>query len=150
MKEFEYLVSATIPVLTQGGALSGLLIALSISAYYLIFIGLWTVRAHRRSSNHSAKLDTVASQIALASILIYCAPLIGLLGTVQGMIGGFAAIADTATPQPQFARHISAALTTTGLGLVIALPAMLGLRQLQRQHAFAKRLLLAQTGDQRL
>jgi len=55
------------------------------------------------------------------------APLIGLLGTVTGMIQAFAAIAKTteAMNQAVLAVHISEALITTASGLIIAIPAII-------------------------
>ncbi len=51
------------------------------------------------------------------------APLIGLLGTVLGMIGAFDALgAGAQSNQESIAGSISLALTTTLLGLVIAIP----------------------------
>jgi len=54
------------------------------------------------------------------------APLVGLLGTVTGLVEVFATFADQpGVPDPeQFVAGISLALTTTILGLAIAIPAM--------------------------
>ena len=54
-------------------------------------------------------------------------PMVGLLGTVFGMIGAFSVIALTpdAAPNPQkLADGISLALVTTAVGLVIGIPAL--------------------------
>ena len=53
-------------------------------------------------------------------------PMIGLFGTVHGMIGSFHVIAtNTATPKPsELAQGISRALFTTLVGLLIAIPAI--------------------------
>jgi biopolymer transport protein ExbB len=54
-------------------------------------------------------------------------PMIGLLGTVEGMVESFMVIANTATgaPDPQeLARGISKALFTTLVGLYLAIPAL--------------------------
>lgn len=51
------------------------------------------------------------------------APLLGLLGTVVGMIEIFGATGGTANPG-QLARGISIALYNTAFGLIIAIPAM--------------------------
>lgn len=50
------------------------------------------------------------------------APLLGLFGTIVGMIEIFAAQGAVANPQ-QLAHGISVALYTTGFGLIIAIPA---------------------------
>ncbi|GMQ97242.1 MAG: MotA/TolQ/ExbB proton channel family protein [Gammaproteobacteria bacterium] len=53
-------------------------------------------------------------------------PLLGLLGTVLGMIKVFAAITESGVGNPQaLASGISEALITTAAGLIIAIPALL-------------------------
>jgi len=55
-------------------------------------------------------------------------PMIGLLGTVEGMVESFMVIANTATgaPNPQdLAKGISKALLTTLVGLYLAIPALM-------------------------
>jgi biopolymer transport protein ExbB len=55
-------------------------------------------------------------------------PMIGLLGTVEGMVESFMVIANTATgaPDPQeLAKGISKALFTTLVGLYLAIPALM-------------------------
>lgn len=52
-------------------------------------------------------------------------PMIGLFGTVQGMISAFRTIASGSTPEPrQLALDISTALFTTLAGLAVAIPAI--------------------------
>ena len=52
------------------------------------------------------------------------APMLGLLGTVFGMIDAFSAIAQTGVPQAsEIAKGIARALVTTQIGLLIAIPA---------------------------
>ncbi|MEM7700074.1 MAG: MotA/TolQ/ExbB proton channel family protein [Verrucomicrobiota bacterium] len=59
------------------------------------------------------------------SILAQAAPMMGLLGTVSGMIGAFAKLSQGGTGDPsKFAGDISEALITTASGLVVALPAI--------------------------
>ena len=51
------------------------------------------------------------------------APLLGLLGTVLGMVGAFESLSRTATPNhEELAASISLALVTTLLGLILAIP----------------------------
>ncbi len=51
------------------------------------------------------------------------APLLGLLGTVLGMVGAFETLSLTATPNhEQLASNISLALVTTLMGLILAIP----------------------------
>lgn len=70
------------------------------------------------------KLEHRLSYMALIGSI---SPMIGLLGTVQGMIASFDVIANTATgaPKPsELAEGISTALFTTLVGLFIAIPAI--------------------------
>lgn len=68
-------------------------------------------------------------------IIIGAAPLIGLLGTVFGLYEVFGHIpADTGVPdQAAFTRGIALALSTTILGLAIAIPCLVGSGYLQRR-----------------
>ena len=76
----------------------------------------------------------------LRQTLISSAPLMGLLGTVTGMITTFSSLSDGAWVQSSggIAGGISQALLTTQLGLGIALPSLFWQRLLQRR---ARRLL---------
>ncbi len=60
------------------------------------------------------------------SVVANVAPLLGLLGTVQGMIGAFETVAGTAAKSSAYyedlARNISIALITTFQGLTVAIP----------------------------
>jgi biopolymer transport protein ExbB len=63
-------------------------------------------------------------RLSWLSLIAAVAPMMGLLGTVQGMINAFEKIAATkgqATPD-QLAKDISMALITTMLGLTVAIP----------------------------
>jgi biopolymer transport protein ExbB len=53
------------------------------------------------------------------------APLLGLLGTVIGMIEIFGAQTNTGTNPGQLAHGISIALYNTAFGLIVAIPAMI-------------------------
>ncbi len=69
------------------------------------------------------KLEHRLSYMALIGTI---SPMVGLFGTVQGMISSFRTIAEsTGTPKPsQLAEGISTALFTTLVGLGIAIPAI--------------------------
>lgn len=70
------------------------------------------------------KLEHRLSYIAMIGTI---APMVGLLGTVDGMIASFSVIANTtSSPKPsELAAGISTALFTTLVGLIIAIPAIL-------------------------
>ena len=80
----------------------------------------------------TACLDGLRHDILILSALTAVAPLIGLLGTVRGMVGTFSAVSqvagDTGT---EVAAGISQALLTTQFGLVIALPGVFGVSRLR-------------------
>ena len=86
------------------------------------------------------QLETGISTIKLLAAV---APLLGLLGTVTGMIGTFQAITQFGTGDPKLmAGGISQALITTVMGLVVAVPLLFSHAILQ---AKAKSLLLLLT-----
>jgi biopolymer transport protein ExbB len=59
------------------------------------------------------------------SVIGSISPLLGLTGTVLGIVGAFKTLSAGATPDHQaLAGHISLALITTLLGLIVAIPCM--------------------------
>lgn len=59
------------------------------------------------------------------SVISQAAPMVGLLGTVSGMIKAFATLKQSGMGDPgQLAGNISEALVTTASGLIVALPAI--------------------------
>jgi biopolymer transport protein ExbB len=68
----------------------------------------------------------IQSGLSLLKIISMIAPLLGLLGTVTGMIIVFQAITIYGAGDPKaMAGGISSALVTTVLGLVVAIPTLL-------------------------
>jgi len=55
-------------------------------------------------------------------------PLLGLLGTVIGMVELFGAFTSTGHDVAQFARGISVALYNTAMGIIVAVPSMIAYR----------------------
>ena len=83
----------------------------------------------------------------LAVIMVLCsaAPLLGLLGTVTGMIETFDVIRGVGTGNPRaLASGISEALITTQAGLLVALPGLFAALALRRQARRLHQGLLAQ------
>ncbi len=78
---------------------------------------------HEAILQESSPLDRFGSAIlVIASV----SPLLGLLGTVTGMISTFDVITEFGTGDPKLlSGGISIALVTTKLGLIIAIPALL-------------------------
>jgi len=74
-------------------------------------------------------------QMAWINTIIKTAPMLGLLGTVQGMIQAFGKIAavskETGTDPQMLANDISFALLTTAYGLMIAIPLVMFMAAIQ-------------------
>jgi biopolymer transport protein ExbB len=85
-----------------------------------------------------AKLDRGLAFLALSATT---GPLLGLLGTVMGMIATFEAISGAGSGDPkQLAAGISEALVCTATGMAVAIPALL-------LHAFLGRKTKAIVGS---
>lgn len=72
-------------------------------------------------AKEDSKLQT---NISYLSVIGVCAPMIGLLGTVTGMIGAFAVLGSSGIGDPSaLSAKIGEVLVATASGLVIAIPA---------------------------
>ncbi len=83
------------------------------------------------------EITPFARDLRVMRICVSAAPLLGLLGTVTGMLSTFAALATGAGGDQTMdlvAQGISEALITTETGLVIALPGLFFQYQLVRLH----------------
>ena len=76
----------------------------------------------------------VGRRIPFLGVLVAAAPLLGLMGTVAGMLKTFSGLASAngATPIESVSAGISQALVTTQAGLVVAVPAAFLLALLHR------------------
>ena len=73
-----------------------------------------------------AEENAIGQWINYLNVIAAVAPMIGLLGTVSGMIGAFQTISTSGMGRPElFAGNIGEALITTATGLVIGIPAMI-------------------------
>lgn len=87
------------------------------------------------------ELPRLERALPLLNIMAAVAPLLGLLGTVTGMIGTFEVINIYGTGDPRMmSGGISVALVTTMLGLIVAIPIML-------MHTFLSRQVEHVVGD---
>lgn len=103
--------------------------------------GSWTARQIRRYMISQFKLET-QSWLSFITLLIAICPLMGLLGTVTGMISVFDVLAITGTGNARaMAAGISKATLPTMAGLLIALTGLYFKARFKR---------LAQQGHQRL
>lgn len=73
-------------------------------------------------------------RVVWVKTVIAAAPMLGLLGTVLGMMGAFEKLASAATVEPsELAQSISFALITTALGLIIAIPLVMAVASLNNR-----------------
>lgn len=83
-----------------------------------------------------ARLEVIKMErgISFLDTIYALAPLIGLIGTVTGLLGAFSVVdPETRMPDPvRFTESVGYALSATILGLCIALPALIGSTFLQR------------------
>jgi len=81
------------------------------------------------------QLATIQEQLKFVKCLVAAAPLLGLLGTVLGMLQTFLGISTSGGVETAavVASGISEALVTTETGLTIALPALFMVMFIQRQ-----------------
>ncbi len=154
--------------LAQGGAVLVPLIAVSVWMWYLIVSKLREISWWKRGENAAGirdlrrifeqerafdtdadrklltvlvrrQQDAVDRHIQTIFVLAAVAPLLGLLGTVAGMITTFEAISRFGTANARaLASGISEALITTQAGLVVAVPGLFMGHMLQRQAEAVK------------
>ncbi|MCC5843831.1 MAG: MotA/TolQ/ExbB proton channel family protein [Verrucomicrobia bacterium] len=124
-----------------GGPLLALLavIAFGIWAYY--FRTQHSLRSLHLHAAGQALPDPEAERwqtlarrdLGILAAFTAAAPLVGLLGTVLGMVETFDAVSEIAgEPGRRMAGGIRQALVTTQFGLLIAIPGVFGLARLQR------------------
>ena len=83
----------------------------------------------------AAHLPEIQRRIVFLSILVTVSPLMGLLGTVMGMLTTFQGLAHSAGQlADEVAKGISEALITTQTGLVIAIPGYILVYMLTRRR----------------
>jgi biopolymer transport protein ExbB/TolQ len=71
-------------------------------------------------------LSDLEQRLSWVNTVIKSAPMLGLFGTVMGMMGAFGKLATAANVSPEsLAQDISLALITTAIGLAIAVPLIL-------------------------
>ena len=137
--------------LIHGGGwfVMGPLAGAALALWYLIGLRLMTLRsggaleraldAIKQGANASVIAHETENLIDQYGVwiraIVICAPLAGLLGTVDGMIETFDALGEMSLHRSSggIAGGISQALITTQMGLAIAIPGMLVSRLLDRR-----------------
>lgn len=95
--------------------------------------GLDSMTMHMQN-RASVQVHQLEKNINMLGTIGAIAPLLGLLGTVLGIISSFLAITDGAMQDPTLlAAGVSQALITTAAGMVVAIPALIAYRYFQRR-----------------
>ncbi len=82
----------------------------------------------------SVQIHALEKNINMLGTIGAISPLLGLLGTVLGIISSFLAITDGAMQDPTLlAAGVSQALITTAAGMIVAIPALVAYRYFQRR-----------------
>jgi len=81
------------------------------------------------------EINRLERGLVILEIITGAAPLIGLLGTVTGLVGVFSSTSlDSGIPdQAAFIKGVSLALTTTMIGLAVAIPSLVAYNIFQRR-----------------
>jgi biopolymer transport protein ExbB len=98
----------------------------SVSGRILQFYHSGQLDAEQLKAFTRLQVTRMERGLFILEIVVSAAPLIGLLGTVTGLVQVFGQIhPETGLPDPSsFVEGVSLALTTTVLGLAIAIPAL--------------------------
>jgi biopolymer transport protein ExbB len=86
------------------------------------------------SSYKNLEVSAMERGFFILEVIISASPLIGLLGTVTGLVQVFSSISDINQGKDVLAEGIGLALLTTILGLAIAIPTLIG-------HSYLGRIL---------
>ena len=128
-----------VSVVQAGGVLMAALAALAVSIYWLAIDTLSNspknLSAHQSNfdeelgvdlkASETQRLEFIRSRRNLLQVLTAAAPLLGLLGTVMGMLATFKGLTENnGDVFEQIAAGISEAMITTETGLVISIPAL--------------------------
>ncbi|MEM7218897.1 MAG: MotA/TolQ/ExbB proton channel family protein [Pseudomonadota bacterium] len=142
----------------QGGNVLWLIAALTFLLWTLVFerwwyfrtehkqviqsaMDQWEQRGERRSWSAHAIRDGIISEtaeritgnLALVQTCVALAPLLGLLGTVTGMVTVFEAMATQGGNARSMAAGVSQATIPTMAGMIVSLSGLLGTTWLQRK-----------------
>lgn len=95
--------------------------------------GLSSMTMHMQN-RASVQISGLEKNINMLGTIGAISPLLGLLGTVLGIISSFLAITDGGLQDPTLlAAGVSQALITTAAGMMVAIPSLMGYRFYQRR-----------------
>ena len=114
-------------LMDRGGHVLWAILVLSTVLWMILLTGA-------RRLKDAEKAWTAAAEAAWARVIVALLPLLGLLGTVTGMIESFETLSAAGGSDPGgLTGGISAALLTTLAGLVTALPGVFAVHRLERR-----------------
>ena len=114
-------------LMDRGGHVLWAILVLSTVLWMILLTGA-------RRLKDAEKARTAAAEAAWARGIVALLPLLGLLGTVTGMIESFETLSAAGGSDPGgLTGGISAALLTTLAGLVTALPGVFAVHRLERR-----------------
>ncbi len=119
-------LSTIIQAFNDGGPVMWPILILSVLGMAIVFDRLFAFaaffRSHERAADPQAALNRLQRGFGLLSTIITAEPMLGILGTVTGIIQTFGAfkLSDSVSPLAATA-GIGEALVTTAAGLVAAL-----------------------------
>jgi len=153
---YDILPTDILALLDQGGVILWLIMSLSLILWVLIaerYIYLWFVYPKQLSANAGKELKSMDSLsnnlnrfLLFIGALVQVLPLLGLLGTVRGMIEIFDVMAAFGNANTRgIAGSISVALVTTMAGLLMALSGLYFDSDLRTRIASATELLNMKT-----
>ncbi|MEM1440933.1 MAG: MotA/TolQ/ExbB proton channel family protein [Verrucomicrobiota bacterium] len=131
MSIFDELLRALRDLSVEGGWIFWMLILLA----FAISLNLYTI-ATSSMVDSAVERERVVRRLDFCFVLIGAAPLVGLLGTVTGMLETFSglSVSSGSAPVETISHGISKALITTQTGLVIAIPSFIVCTVLKRRH----------------
>ena len=126
-------IQRAIATFMEGGPLMVPIAIVAFAIWIVYFVGYMRLRNLRGLAVRSTmELEEVASLLDCLRTLVVVAPLLGLLGTVLGMIETFQALVHgNVEMTTRLADGIHIALYTTQAGLMAALPGVAALAHLQ-------------------
>ena len=126
------LVRKTLAYLVAGGPLMLPIVLVAFAIWLNYLMGYLRLRRLRGSGlGHTTAIEEACSSLDILRVLVAVAPLLGLLGTVLGIVGTFRAMGNGGPEMTErFAEGLQVALFTTQAGLMAALPGIAALAHL--------------------
>ena len=131
------MIRETMSWFESGGPVMPAILVVGVLLYTGIADRIWALYIAKGQASLHAPTDFARGLLAIRT-LVATAPLLGLLGTVTGMIGTFNSM-EVGNDPGGISFGISHSLRTTQYGLAIAAPALLAERMLSRRSEFLEK-----------